>query len=124
MGTKRNKVQLSPRLKLGVGRSAGTINIIEYLSVAFLLIGAGLAIRAGYMVFHKASTNDSPQVLGAQITSNEPAKLFREHKVAKGETVFTIGQKYNIDWTVIATINNLTPPFNLKTNQVLKIPIN
>lgn len=122
MGTKRNKVQLSPRLKLGVGRRAGPINLIEYLSIAFLLVGAGLAVRAGYLVLNKSGGNEQPQVLGAQ-TTNDSNQLFAEHKVKKGETVFSISQQYNIEWTILATINNLNPPFALKPNQTLKIPL-
>ncbi len=96
---------------------------MPYATIVFLVISAVLAIRAGYMVIHRSPspTPPEPQVLGAQDTPNQKL-LFKEHTVKKGETVFSIGQQNNIEWTTLATINGLEAPFPLKPGQVLKIP--
>jgi LysM repeat protein len=44
------------------------------------------------------------------------------HSVAAGESLYTIGEKYNTNWQTIAETNNLSPPYNLRTGQKLIIP--
>jgi LysM repeat protein len=44
------------------------------------------------------------------------------HTVAAGESLYTIGEKYNIDWHEIATASNLAPPYSLHVGQKLIIP--
>lgn len=125
MGTPKHKVKLSPKLQLGVGRTTGSGSLMKYASMMFLVISAVLAIRAGYMVINGPEALESPknpQVLGAQDTPETAATLFREHVVQKGETVFSIGQEYGIQWTTLATLNSLKAPFALKVGQTLKIP--
>lgn len=130
MGTPKYKVQLSPKLKLGVGRSTGRASILPYATMIFLVISTVLGIRAGYMVIHKESpssaTKPNPQVLGAEdigTTSSIPTEpLFQEYTVKQGDTIFSIGQKNNIEWTTLATLNGLSAPFTLKPGQIIKIP--
>lgn len=124
MNRLKHKVKLSPKLRLGVGRSAGRGKLLPYATMIFLVISGVLAIRAGYMVIHRSSntTPPAPQVLGAEDTPATTQKLFKEHTVKSGETVFSIGQTYNIEWTAIATINGLEAPFTLQVGQKLKIP--
>lgn len=125
MGTQKHKVKLSPQLQLGVGRSTGSGNLLKYASVLFLVISAVLTIRAGYMVIHGpeaiAETDLRPRVAGAQDTPSEK-ELFTTYTVKKGDTIFSIGQQNNIEWSTLATLNNLKPPFDLKAGQTLKIP--
>lgn len=123
MGIPKNKVKLSPRLQLGVGRQSKTGNFLKYLSFVFLVLSSVLAIRAGYMVFHHSSDVNSQkgQVLGATDTPTTSGG-FMDYKVQKGQTLFTISQEFNIDWTTLATINNLKPPFPLKPGDILKVP--
>lgn len=123
MSTLKHKVKLSPRLQLGVGRSTGRGSLLPYATMIFLVISAVLAIRAGYMVIHKEtySVPSEPQVLGATDSPTEQ-KLFKDYTVKNGDTVFSIGQKLNIDWTVLATMNGLKAPFKLQPGQILKIP--
>ncbi len=124
MSNLKHKVKLSPKLQLGVGRSAGRGSILPYATMIFLVISGVLAIRAGYMVINKSSnvTPPEPQVLGVNDSPVTTESLFQEHVVKSGDTVFSIGQKYNITWTPIATINGLEAPFTLQVGQVLKIP--
>lgn len=123
MSLQTNKVKLSHKLGLGVGRRTSRGNLMPYATAIFLVISGVLAIRAGYMVFHRTPTTTpaEPQVLGASDTK-EQKPLFKEHSVKKGETVFSIGQQNNIEWTTLATINGLEAPFALQPGQVLKIP--
>lgn len=73
------------------------------------------------MVVHHSAP--SPQVAGAETTTpSEPQKAFKDYTVKKGDTVFSIAQSNNLEWTALATINNLKAPFTLKTGQVLQIP--
>jgi LysM repeat protein len=44
------------------------------------------------------------------------------HEVAAGESLYTIGEKYNIDWREIAKASNLAPPYSLRVGQKLIIP--
>jgi len=122
MVTQKHKVKLSPRLQLGVGRRTGSGNFLKYSGYIFLVISAVLAIRAGYMVINGPSsieTEADPRVAGAEDTQGQ---LFVEYTVKKGDTVFSIGQQYNIEWTTLATLNNIKPPFELKIGQKIKVP--
>ncbi len=44
------------------------------------------------------------------------------HSVASGETLSSIAVKYDVDWTVIATANNLKEPYSIFVGQSLCIP--
>ncbi len=44
------------------------------------------------------------------------------HTVAPGESLYTIGEEYNVDWREIAELSNLSPPYNLHSGQKLIIP--
>jgi LysM repeat protein len=128
MDRSKNKVRLSPQLKLGVGRGYSKNNLLKYSGFAFLFASLALGIWTVQVVLHRSSTTDSPtaqnntanpQVLGATDTKATP---FFNYTVQKGDTVFNIAQKYNINWSTLATINNLSSPFTLKPGQVLKVP--
>ena len=117
------KVKLSPKLGLGVGRTRARGNLLPYATLIFFVISGVLALRAGYMVLHHSATvtAPNPQVLGAQ-DNPAPQNPFKDYTVKKGDTVFSIAQQSNMDWTTLATINSLQAPFKLSPGQVLKIP--
>lgn len=120
----KNKVKLSPKLQLGVGRSTGRRSILPYATMIILVISGVLGIRAVKMVITKDS-NSEPQTQGSVLgaTDTTPSEnLFEEYKVKKGQTVFSIAQEHGIDWTALATLNSLKAPFTLQPDQVLKIP--
>jgi hypothetical protein len=122
MAKSKNKVHLSPQLKLGVGRGYSKNNILKYSGFVFLFVSLALAGWTVYtIVKHTDQTPNeaNPQVLGASDKQSEP---FINYTVQKGDTIFNIAQKYNINWTTLATINNLASPFTLKVGQTLKIP--
>lgn len=123
MITSKNKIKLSPRLRWGVGRDTNKISFFKLGGALFLTLSAVLVIRAGWLLFSPEQTNinANPQVLGE--TDNQATdQLFTEYKVKAGDTLFTIAQENNVEWTMLATINNLKAPFTLQTNQTLKIP--
>lgn len=121
MSTDKNKVKLSPRLQLGVGRTPRSGNLLKYSSFIFLVLSAVLALRAGYMVINHSSVIKDPQVLGAKDTVSENS-VFIDYTIKKGDTLFSIAQQHNIEWTTLATLNNLKPPFDLKVGQSIKVP--
>jgi LysM repeat protein len=127
---KRKKIELSPRLKLGVGRSNSN-NILKFSGILCLILAGILATNTLRLVFfsgHESKTTDSsPQVLGAtdvktpSDNQNQQPQVIN-YKVTLGDTLFSISQQYNISWITLATLNNLKSPFTLKLGQILKIP--
>jgi LysM repeat protein len=118
------KFDLSPRLKLGVGRGYSQSQILKIASIVCLVLAVGLTANTIRILFsHKDSSSQTPQVLGATDTKTSNTNVeFIEYKVQKGDTLFNISQKNNIDWTTLATLNNLQSPYVVKSGQTLKIP--
>lgn len=64
-------------------------------------------------------------MLGAsteQGVTESDAIIFTDYKVMKGETLFTISQKFGLPTETVAQINDIRPPFNIKAGQIIKIP--
>ncbi len=127
MPSRQKKFELSPRLKLGVGRGYSQNQILKYGAVFCLLLALGLTFNAIRLVFSgktTASSAPSPQVLGESVINKQNSESieFQEYKVKTGDTLFNISQKFNINWTTLATLNNLKSPFSLKPGQTLQIP--
>lgn len=126
----KKKFELSPRLKFGVGRGYSQNQTLKYAAIACLLIAGGLTANALRLAFfHAISTptqaESLPQVLGVSDTresSGQTSVQFIEYKVQKGDTLFNVSQRHNINWTTLATLNNLQSPFTLKVGQSIKIP--
>lgn len=127
----KTKIELSPRLKFGVGRGYTNNQKLKIATLIFLVLAFVLSLNALRLIFsgpvpkNSATEEASPQVLGATDEKNS-ANLneihFIEYKVIKGDTLFNISQKFNVNWTTLATLNNLKSPFSLKPGQILKIP--
>lgn len=127
MPFQRKKFELSPRLKLGVGRGYTQNQILKTSAILCLIFAIGLAFNAvSLMVKNQPSGKTAePQVLGASDTKTpeqDNAVQFTSYSVQKGDTLFNIAQKFNISWTTLATLNNLKSPFYLKPGQTLKVP--
>jgi len=127
----KKKFELSPRLRVGVGRGLAQNRILKFGAVICLVLALGLAVNAVRLIFsgipQSSTASNDPQVLGASDTKNNSSNLNIElidYKVAKGDTLFNIAQKFNISWTTLATLNNITSPFILKPGKVLKVPKN
>lgn len=55
-------------------------------------------------------------------SSNRLSQVAKTHLVLEGETLFPIGSKYEIEWTLIATANGLVDPYVIKAGETLIIP--
>lgn len=124
----RNKVQLSPRLKLGVKHGYTKNQILKFCGAVFFIFAFVLAVNAVRLAFNGKNIEQTakPKVLGeTNIVESKPrSSEFKDIEVQKGDTLFNLSKKYNINWTTLATINNLKSPFNLKPGQILKVPSN
>ena len=121
------KFELSPRLKLGVGRGYTQNQILKTSAILCLVFALGLTFNAiSLMVRNQGSSERmEPKVLGSSDTrtpEQDNAVQFTSYTVQKGDTLFNIAQKFNISWTTLATLNNLKSPFYLKPGQTLKVP--
>ncbi|HVY68055.1 MAG TPA: LysM peptidoglycan-binding domain-containing protein [Patescibacteria group bacterium] len=129
MTGQHKKFELSPRLKLGVGRTYSQNQILKVAAFICLALAVGLAANAVRLLAGKgAPPQNNPQVLGAsdikpQASSTAPNSIeLIDYTVVKGDTLFNISQKFNISWTTLATLNNLKSPFYLKPGQIIKVP--
>lgn len=129
MALRNKKFELSPRLKLGIGRGYSQNQILKFSAVVCLTLALALTVNAFRLVLkdknQAGGNSQNPQVLGAtdvkQPGSPSGAK-YTAYTVQKGDTLFNISQKFNIDWTTLATLNNLKSPFVLKPGQIINIP--
>jgi hypothetical protein len=127
MFNSKSRFELSPRLKLGIGRGQTKNKVIKLSAGLCLVLALALSVNAIRLLFSGNTSTVTtagaaePQVLGATDTK-QPTLEFVEYKVAKGDTLFNVSQKFGINWTTLATLNNLKSPFSLKVGQILKIP--
>jgi LysM repeat protein len=49
-------------------------------------------------------------------------KSLSKYTIKKGETLNSIAKIYKIDWKLLAKINNINPPFEVKAGQIIFIP--
>lgn len=129
MALDNKKFELSPRLKLGVGRGYSQNKILKLAAIACLVLAIGLTVNAVGLIFKnkgQASADSyKPQVLGAndiQTNNNTGTIEFTTYTVLKGDTLFNISKKLDIGWSTLATLNNLKSPFYLKPGQSIKVP--
>lgn len=45
-----------------------------------------------------------------------------EHQVQAGETIFSVAFQYNVPWTRLVDVNELSSPYTLQAGQILLIP--
>lgn len=128
---KKNRLELSERLKCGVGRGYSQNKLLKISGVTCLILAGILTVNTIKIIYKSSNVPSpainvqSPQVLGTsdiRKADNSQNVQFIEYKVLKGDTLFNVSQKYNIQWTTLATLNNLKSPYTLKLGQVLKIP--
>lgn len=127
MWTARNKLHLSPKLKLGVGRGVSKHRFLKATGTVCLAITLLLTANAIRLLISAGQdTTYAPQVLGAtdQAEGTSYVTPYSDYTVRTGDTLFNISQQINISWTTLAELNNLEPPFTLKPGQVIKIPNN
>lgn len=122
MRSGKNKVKLSPRLQLGVGRQSRSGNLLKYSSLIFLVLSFALGARAVWMVVNHSAKVDPQGIVAGAADTVSGKSVFVDYTIKNGDTLFSISQQYNIEWTALATLNNLKPPFDLKVGQTIKVP--
>jgi len=129
MAFRSKKFDLSPRLKLGIGRGYSQNQILKFSAIVCLVLALVLTVNAFRLVIkdknQAGGASQNPQVLGAtdvKQPQNQNAVQFTAYTVQQDDTLFNISQKFNIDWTTLATLNNLKSPFALKPGQIINIP--
>lgn len=93
-----------------------TVNAIKHsnrLKGAYLSIGQQLLIPVG----DANTTSQAPS--SRQLTANEPNST--QHRVAQGETLWSIAQRYQVSINNLRSWNNLLPTDALQINQLLTI---
>jgi hypothetical protein len=121
--TNKSKIQLSPRLRYGVQRHYDKSKLLKTGGILFLLLAAFITLNTAGVFGSDSKPHKTPQVLGAQDIQADtaPTQQFTEYTVKKGDTLFNLGQQYNVNWTTLMQLNNLDSP-TLKTGQKIKIP--
>ncbi len=68
--------------------------------------------------------NDSNNVVTENKTPNTNTSTTTKYTVVKGDSLWKIGEKYNIKWQDIAAKNNIKSPYTIRVGEVLDIPTN
>lgn len=119
---RKKNFELSPRLKLGVGKAYTKNQILKISGIVCLALAIGLAINAISLISGKSKdASQTGEVLGT-VDVKDAKPEFIEYKVEKGDTLFNLSQKYNVSWVTLANLNNLKSPFTLKPGQIIQIP--
>lgn len=122
-GRNTYKIKLSRRLKWSVGKTQTSGSRLWMLGGLCLLIAVGLTFNVFKSSKNTAEATE-PRVLGAATQTPTAAKVqFIDYQVQRGDTLFSISQKYNISWGTLAELNDVQAPFNLKKDQTIKVPI-
>ena len=122
MWYRKNKIRLSPKLKLGVGRGRYSRQLLKFGGMCCLLLAVALGIHALKLAISKPAPEGKVLGESTQPPIVNPQEQWENYTVQKGDTLFSISQQFNIPWSTLAEINHLTPPFTLKTGQTLKVP--
>ncbi len=119
---RKKSFDLSPRLKLGVGRPIIKNQILKIAGVICLVLAIGLTINAlNLIVKNSKNSQISGEVLGVSDIKSIKTE-FISYEVQKGDTLFNLSQKFNLSWVTLANLNNLKSPFTLKPGQKIQIP--
>lgn len=128
MFNKNQRFQLSPRLRLGVGRRFSKNSVLKYTGSFFILTAVLLSINTFRLIVNSSEseqTPNKPQVLGIsdtrQLETPNQAQ-FDTYITRKGDTLFSIAQDHNMSWTTLATLNSIDSPFTVSVGQELKVP--
>lgn len=122
-GKNQKRIKLSRQLSWSVGRGKHTNTFFWCVGLGCLIVAILLVSRTNTLLRNEAAA--APQVLGASTetqTAQADAITFMDYKVAKGETLFTISQKFGLPTETLAQLNDIRPPFNIKAGETIKIP--
>ena len=127
MSKDKQKVKLSENLRLGVAGPASQGTMFKLGGVFFLILSLVVGINItkdlkAWNPSHAIPAAQPPQVLGAYDNAIATPPNFIIYTIQKGDTLFDIAQHNNTSWQIIATLNNLKPPYNLTPGSTLKLP--
>ncbi len=131
MFQRKTKFKLSKNLKLGIEGPSSQGTFFKVGGVFFILLSLFL-VNNIYQNLNSESPvkvteveASQPKVLGAfdkeDTTDSNTQPTPSNYTVLKGDTLFNIAQSLNVNWVVIATLNDLKAPYSLKPGIVLKL---
>jgi len=92
----------------------------------YTILQLGMQLTIPGCVFGPAATPGTgttvPATPGVQPQPTTPGGIPTQHIVQAGETIFSIGRKYNVDPNQIIALNNLANPNLIKPGDVLLLP--
>ena len=131
----KNELVIKEKTEFNTNTKKKSIKKIIFLILAFVFV-FGIGGIGGFVLGKRAEIkkqNESAKVAGANDQNQQPEELkaspdvtqteaYAEYTVQDGDTLFKIGLKFNMPWTDIAKVNNLSENSVIKTGMVLKIP--
>lgn len=87
--------------------------------VLAILVMLGIRVYEGKNEREASSLPDTQSVLGAQ--ENQKGGYY-VYEAQKGDTLFSLSQKFQVGWEDLVSLNSLKEPFTLDPGQELKIP--
>jgi LysM repeat protein len=134
MLNKKSKIKLSKNLKQGIEGPSFQNLFFKVGGTVFLALSLLMSANIYRSVNSAPPTTQAHEtdakVLGAfddkrgSQTTITPESTEVTYTVEKGDTLFNIAQKENVNWVVIATLNSLKAPYVLKAGSILKLPAN
>lgn len=127
----KEKIKLSENLKMGVSGPTSQGTFFKFGGVFFLILSLVLVFnifnqlkKSPAFASNTNSDANQSQVLGAFSQNPNPNGQIQTavYIVQTGDTLFNIAQSQNLNWQVIATLNNLKAPYTLKAGTKLKLP--
>jgi len=67
--------------------------------------------------------NNKPHRTQTKSNQRHPQRLLQNktHRVVKGDSLYSIGFRYQVDYKKLAAINNIKPPYRIYPNQIIKL---
>lgn len=123
----KSGVRLGPRLIAQTHRNPHLqlhrYTYLKFAFVAFLLAIVGLIVKTWQQsVTPGSALPQTPQVLGVQKETPQPLPYYL-YEVQPPDSLFSISEKFQINWDTIATLNKLKEPFALTPGQKLQLPL-
>lgn len=120
----KSRVRLSPRLiaQTSPNPSLQPQKFFKIGGMFFLIAAAILLVRT--FAVQPNGTPDLPNtesVLGAEDVETGPVNYYI-YTVSPGDTLFSVSQKFQVNWEAIVDLNGLREPFALAAGQHLRLP--
>ena len=121
----KSRVRLGPHLWAENSRSLrpNKKNYSKIIGFIVLLVIAVLGIRAlgGSSSPEVSSLPEEQSVLGAQDLNIDPNEEY-VYEVQEDDSLFSISERFQVNWEEIVELNNLFEPYLLRPGQEIKLP--